>query len=213
MKPPCPILFEKDCPHCKRDSFALKHILWENNFFYIVCDVHPLTKGHILIIPKSHLSCIGAFPQIFFTEFEKQYQKVKNFLIKSYGNYALFEHGVIGQTVFHCHLQCFPFSGRISDIVPEADKYREIKKINDLISEYHVHGCYLFVEVENKLFLVNRGIGKPGFFRDRFATYFGHPERGNWKKAKDNQQLKKLFIKDILSLRSSWLQYNTLGNN
>ncbi|MBU1000029.1 HIT domain-containing protein [Patescibacteria group bacterium] len=59
----------------------------------MVCDANPVVGGHILIIPKSHLSCIGEYSKNLFKEFLNLYKKVSEFLLKAYGSVSTFEHG------------------------------------------------------------------------------------------------------------------------
>ena len=67
-----------DCPHCNKDSPALKNLLKETENFRVVCDIHPLTEGHILIISKKHLSCVGDYPENIYQEFISLYKFFSN---------------------------------------------------------------------------------------------------------------------------------------
>jgi len=203
-------LFSEDkmrtnCPHCDSNSFALKFPLQETDNFWVVCDVHPLTKGHILIIPKEHFSCIGAFSLALFNEFLALYRKCSDFLLKTYGSVSSFEHGKIGQTVFHSHVQMFPYSGSEKDIVQEGDSYlTKISNMNELIDLFKKNDMYLFFSIGKNMWIVDTNIGKPRFFRDRFAQAFHHPERGNWKEMRKNSTLMKEANEDIMDLLSKW---------
>ena len=127
----------KKCPHCDPKSFALKYPLQETVHFWIVCDVHPLVKGHILIIPKKHLSCIGEFPQSIYDEFLGLFKKYSDFLMDTYGSVSTFEHGKIGQTVFHSHVQMFPYSESKEAVIPEGSFYlTKIENIDQLKEIY-----------------------------------------------------------------------------
>ena len=109
-----------DCPHCNTTSFALKHPLVESVHFWVVCDVHPLTEGHLLVIPKQHYASIGGCPNNIFQEFIGMYTQASQFVERQYGYVATFEHGNIGQTIYHSHVHILPFKGSILDIVPEG---------------------------------------------------------------------------------------------
>lgn len=195
----------KNCPHCDPSSFALKFPLQETDNFWIVCDVHPLTKGHILIMPKSHYSCLGEYPQYMIDEFLKLYGKCSDFLRETYGSVSSFEHGRIGQTVFHSHIQMFPFIGSENEIIPEGNSFlTEIQTINELRNIFKNKEMYLFFSIEDKMWIVDTHIGKPRFFRDRFAIALHHPERGNWKEMRINKLIMEETSKDILDLRSNW---------
>ena len=109
-----------NCPHCNLASQAFRYPLEQTDEFYLVVDSHPIVEGHILIIPKSHVSCIGEYPQQLFEDFIKLNSKVSEFLLREYRTVSTFEHGIFGQTVFHSHIHYLPFKGESTDIVPSA---------------------------------------------------------------------------------------------
>lgn len=172
----------KHCPHCDHKSEAYKYLLEETESFYIVCDVHPITKGHILIIPKQHLSCIGEYPDNTYKELENLYQKVSDFLSQEYGSVSSFEHGKLSQTVFHSHVHFIPFKGTSSDIVPEENKLNRIDSLSKIKPIFKKHGGYLFFSIGNDKWMVDTTLAAPRFFRDRYALALKKPYRGNWKK-------------------------------
>lgn len=168
-----------DCPHCDHTSFALEKPLLVTDTFFIVCDVHPLTEGHILIIPKEHIACAGAFSEKLFAQFLALYQQVSSFVKATYGTASSFEHGVLGQTVFHAHVHVLPYKKKAAAIVPEGVDYLQPLGINQLRETYQKEGKYLFFSIENDSWVVDASLGKPRFFRDRFANSLGIPERGD----------------------------------
>lgn len=197
-----------DCPHCDKNHLALSHPLIQDENFWAVCDVHPLTEGHILIIPKAHITCIGALAAEDFERFVKLYEKVKDFLEANYGSYAVFEHGVVGQTVFHAHVHFLPFNGEVRDVVPEKSALRSISDVAELKDIYKNKGKYLFLQLGEAMWSVDSEIGKPRFFRDRFATALGKPQRGDWKKAESDPKLMEEFEKDVERLEMKWRKNN-----
>ena len=193
----------QNCPHCDLQSFAYKYPLEVTENFVVVCDGHPLEEGHILIIPKKHLSCVGEFSDIFYEEFIFLYQKYYQVLIKNYGVVASFEHGKIGQTVFHSHVHLLPFNGNIVDIIPEGESFiHQIEGLKNLKQEFQQKGQYLFFSLSERCFLVDTSLGKPRFFRDRFANALGNSERGNWKNMHNNKELMDIAQREIISLMS-----------
>lgn len=199
--------YAEDCPHCNPQSFALKHLLLDSSHFRVVCDVHPLTEGHILIIPKEHIPCIGACFEATFRELEKLYDKVVDFQKVTYGKHVIFEHGVVGQTVLHAHVHFLPFPGELQDIVPEKDNTRPLSSLGELQNIYRRDGKYLFLSVNDKLFTVDSEIGKPGFFRNRIAEALGVPARGDWKRAREDEKINNDFATDIAKLKEKWAKY------
>lgn len=174
---------KQHCPHCDFNSEAYKYLLERTANFSIVCDAHPITEGHILIIPKQHLSCIGEYPKDIYGEFMVIYQKIADFLSKEYYSFSSFEHGKFGQTVFHSHVHFIPFNDDPTAIVPEGEsKLTKIAYLSELQSMFKKHGGYLFFSIGNNKWAVDIGLTVPRFFRDRFAIALNRPERGNWKK-------------------------------
>jgi diadenosine tetraphosphate (Ap4A) HIT family hydrolase len=196
---------DNNCPHCDPNSFALKHPLETTRNFYAVCDVHPLAEGHVLIIPKNHYSCAGEYPGEILMEFMSLYDKVSNFIKKQYGTLASFEHGIIGQTVFHSHVHILPFKGKVTDIVPEGgNRIKPLPSLFDLRELFEKEKGYLFFSVENKMYTVDTTLGRPRFFRDRFARALGKPELGDWKMMSTNKILMEKAEKDIGDLVIAW---------
>lgn len=197
---------EKGCPHCL-GGLGLKHPLFSDNSdkqFLVLCDVHPLTEGHILIIPKKHIPCMGVLSEDAFERYKKLYEKVLNFLNETYGRTAIFEHGVTGQTVFHAHTHFLPFDGYINEIVPEKSSIRTVSTLEDIRTEFNKNHKYLYLAINNDKFLIDTKIGRPRFFRDRFAKALGAEERGNWKEARNSSELMKAFERDIKKLKGKW---------
>ncbi len=197
-----------NCPLCNQKQLAPSSILRETENFYIVCDANPITEGHILIIPKKHIPCVGEFDDAQFKEFQILDKQVSVFIIETYGNVASFEHGVFGQTVFHSHVHYLPFKGDLNDIVPEKDKISEIKSIEELKKIYGNDGGYLYISIEGKEYVINVSIAEPRFFRNRIANALGKPERGNWKEMINNPQIKTDAENEIKQLKEKWIKLN-----
>ena len=197
---------KEQCAHCK-NGIGLKYVLNSSKNFWIVCDAHPLIEGHILIIPKEHISCMGALNEKDFEKYKELYAKVLLFLQKNYGNVGIFEHGRMGQTVFHAHTHFLPFNKSIEKIVPENNSVKTIFKIDELKTEFRDKGNYLFVALNNQKWLVNIDIGYTEFFRTRFANLLNVSKRGNWKKAEANEKLMNILNCDIHQLKNKWAKY------
>lgn len=158
-----------------------------------------------MIIPKDHFPCVGAYPQKLFEEFLNLYHKASAFLKKEYQVMSSFEHGVIGQTVFHSHVHLLPFQGEPEIIVPEGQtNLIPIIQLASLLKTFKKEGKYLFFSIDRKMWLVQTSLGVPRFFRDRFARALGTPERGDWKQMEQNQEIMKQAQEDIIKLEKKW---------
>ena len=198
-------MMETNCPHCDSESFAYKHILHESEHFHILCDVHPIVEGHLLIIPKEHISCTGELAPQKFQEFVELYEQSRHFIQETYGHVSTFEHGKIGQTVFHAHVHIFPFEGKPEQIVPEGSSYfYPLTGIHELPEIFSRDGQYLFFSIGNRPWAVDTSLGAPRFFRDRFAAALGSPERGNWKTMRKNAMLMAKAEEEISRTKERW---------
>lgn len=197
----------ENCPHCHKDSQAFRHPLEETENFWIVADSHPLVAGHILIIPKEHISCIGEYSEVLLSEFKAVYQKVQHFVKERYGSVSTFEHGKIGQTVFHSHIHVLPFTGTVNDIVPEGQEaLEEVNDISELKNIFQTEQKYLFFSIGERMWVVDTMFGKPRFFRDRFASALQNPERADWKAMHLSSRLMATADAENEELKQRWKQ-------
>ena len=98
------------CTFCEIDSSRITN---QNTLAYVTPDKYPVTRGHILIIPKRHEkgyfgldeSESGAIYKLIILE-EKQ-RLSEDASIKGY-NIGVNCGEVAGQTVFHCHVHLIP---------------------------------------------------------------------------------------------------------
>lgn len=109
---------EKDCPFCLNNLNS--EILLENNFSYAIYDKFPVSKGHILIIPKKHNS------NYFDLSLEEQKEclillnNAKKILDKEFKpdgyNIGININKDAGQTIWHAHIHLIPrYSGDIEE--------------------------------------------------------------------------------------------------
>ena len=199
----------KNCPHCDPSSHAFERRLEEpTGNFHLVCDPNPIVEGHVLIIPKQHLSCVGEFSDELLEEFKSIHKKALAFVKDQYGSAAAFEHGKFGQTVFHSHIHYLPFAGKPEDIVPEGrNKLRPLSTLEELKDIYAQDGGYLFFSIEDDMWTVDPSLAAPRFFRDRFASALGMPERGNWKAMRESETIMKTVAQMCEATQQKWRSY------
>jgi diadenosine tetraphosphate (Ap4A) HIT family hydrolase len=199
----------KNCPYCDTKSRAFLFALEETKNFYIVCDPNPITEGHILIIPKIHISCVGEYSRELFNDFIEADKKVRVFLNCAYGSATSFEHGKFGQTIFHSHIHYLPFSGKPLLIIPEgAPKIKKVASLSNLIKIFKKDGGYLYFSIGEKKWVVDPSLTVPRFFRDRFAEVLGRPERGNWKLIVENAQARERVEIEAAETQRKWKKFH-----
>lgn len=201
---------QDDCKFCNVSLLQSYYPLEETEDFAIACDGYALSEGHIRIMPKTHIPCVGAFDENLFNEFLVLDKKVKNFLKSNYGSIATFEHGVLGQTIFHAHVHYLPFVGTPVDVMPEGQNYyQKLNDLADLNILYKEQGGYLYFGIDNEMWTVDPKLAKPRFFRDRFASIIGRPECANWKETQKNPQIMQKIDKENKNVQKLWQLYNT----
>lgn len=109
---------ENICPFCL-DNLKSEIIL-ENDLAYAIYDVFPVSKGHILIIPKAHKS------NFFELTFEEQSKclllinKAKKIIDKKFKpdgyNIGININKDAGQTIWHSHIHLIPrYNGDVEE--------------------------------------------------------------------------------------------------
>jgi diadenosine tetraphosphate (Ap4A) HIT family hydrolase len=174
----------QDCPDATFESRILK----ETPHFVVVPDISPLTPGHVMILPKSHIVAFGALDQISMTEAVDLIGIVKTTLSRRYEPPIVLEHGTSsisagGGCVSHAHLHFFP---RSIDLAPALSKYNpsKIAQFRDLRRWSDRDVPYVFFETASGELLVAdelRGIPRQ-FIRIEIARQIGLPDPlWNWR--------------------------------
>lgn len=198
-----------NCPFCDPHHQTYDFTLESTNYFNVVADTYPLTGGHLLIIPKDHVSCIGEYSDDQYQEFAGLYKRCSQFLRDSYGKVSSFEHGKLGQSVFHSHVQLFPFVCEPQDIVPEGIEHlTQVTEFGELAAKLRNEGGYMFFSIADDKWCVDTALAAPRFFRDRFARAMGHTERGNWKDMDNNPSEMKWAASAKQTTTAKWQGYN-----
>lgn len=102
----------ENCIFCKiaNDKGQLK--IYENDEFYLVYDINPTIKGHILIISKKHFENVFELSNDLGIPLFDALENAKNILDSKYqptGFTAITNTGTsAGQTVFHFHMHIIP---------------------------------------------------------------------------------------------------------
>lgn len=204
------------CTFCDIKTLKSQNLIYEDDLFYVKCDDFPIAKGHLLIVPKKHLSCIGEYDENHYQRFKLIYAALSEFLATNFESISSFEHGIFGQTIFHSHVHLLPFNGEPQDIVPEPGGYYAIDGMSDLHDKLKDDGGYLYFNVQNTMYLAIPSLRKPRFFRDRYAEVLRNNERKNWREVTNNTRLMQtmdLENQEIVRLWNQSLQKQHLENN
>jgi len=203
---------EGPCVFCDKKNFG-ERLIAETPSLYYVATLGQITGGYTLVIPKQHVSCLGAMTEEEVAEVKRAVETASDAIDMEYGlEPIVFEHGIVGQTIQHAHLHLVPANVHIENKIhadfPEA-------KIDILASLEVLRRCYA-AEGKKYLFWSMPGIPKcffpDGLFQATWdppapkqylrivaAELTGKPERANWQNM-DPELDKKLWSETVARL-------------
>lgn len=171
-----------------------KLIVCESQNFYVIPTVGQISDGgHLLVIPREHYVCLGAMPEQLFDEFDKLTADVKKAVTEAYEKPIIFEHGILGQSISHAHMQVMPCATDLfSRINRDFKVFRQLQSTKELRELHRTKGVYLFYQnTLDEMF---------GFILDSHSQYLrivaaeavGKPKRSNWLEWRSDEDCAKL---------------------
>lgn len=122
------------CIFC--ETIVKKHeILHESELAITIFDSFPVTKGHILVIPKRHVQSFFELTNLELNEIQTLLFQAKVKLVELYSpdsfNVGINDGPAAGQTIPHCHIHLIPrYSGDtpnprggVRSVIPEKKDY------------------------------------------------------------------------------------------
>jgi diadenosine tetraphosphate (Ap4A) HIT family hydrolase len=124
----------QDCPFCNRDIRS--RLVAEHGSVFAVCDLYPVTDGHLLILPKRHVSDWFSLTDEERRDAEKLMFRLREKFLAEDPTITGFNIGVncgasAGQTIFHVHMHLIPRRdgdvddprGGVRGVIPHKQKY------------------------------------------------------------------------------------------
>ncbi len=108
------MVVDKFCIFCKiaRGEIKGQHIVLSNDTFFAIHDIHPMAKGHTLVIPKKHCTTLLDIPANIGKDMLDILKKVSSKLMdEKLGdgfNLVMNNLAVAGQVVMHAHIHVVP---------------------------------------------------------------------------------------------------------
>ncbi|MBI2581536.1 HIT family protein [Candidatus Woesearchaeota archaeon] len=172
----------KPCVFCDKEKYA-KDIFYETGNFFAMPTIGQISDGgHSLLIPKYHAPCLGEMNLALLREFADVKTEVQDAIEQEYGKSIAFEHGIIGQSVPHAHLQILPSN---TDLFPALQDrypfYKKLDSLEELWDIYQRRRVYLYYENQQReMFAFYMG-AVPQYLRLVAAQEMGCTPRGDWK--------------------------------
>ena len=122
-----------DCNDC----FPEKEILWEDKYFIAIYDKYPVSKGHVLLFPREHMSSLFDLPLKTFTSSFLALHSIKTILDELYSpdgyNIGVNLGKAAGQTINHLHIHIIPRykkdiedpTGGVRFVIPHKGNYKK----------------------------------------------------------------------------------------
>jgi len=119
------------CIFCKIVKKEIpSHIVYEDSDFLAFMDIHPLSPGHTLVIPKTHYRWVWDVPNT--EEYFEVTKKIALAQRKAFKTSAI-SIKIVGEEIHHAHIWVFPnpdpdkVSGEIHDF--EGNKMKIIENL------------------------------------------------------------------------------------
>lgn len=133
---------DDNCIFCKLANGDIPtNTIYEDESYRAILDMSPATKGHALIIPKSHYRNLYDLPESkageVFTLAKRLVDKMKERLGADGFNIVQNNEETAGQTVFHFHMHLIPRyknDGQRINWKPSESNAQELKEIVDLMA-------------------------------------------------------------------------------
>lgn len=198
---------DNNCVFCDRAKLE-ERIVAENDDWYLIATLGQIKDGgYVLVIPKWHVSCIGAMKEREIIKIDNILCAASDYVEIEYGvRPIIFEHGVVGQSIQHAHLHLLPaqirLCGRIYRDFPNA-QFCFLDSLKTLRYNYNFTGGkkYLLWSTPEKLIKV--AIDPPAplqYLRTVSAELTGHPERADWRNM-DPELDKQLWRETVSRLK------------
>ena len=124
----------KGCPFCSSEVFEKR--VGSNDTMFAIWDNYPVTKGHMLIIPKRHTPDYFSMTDEERLDVDKLLQQLKRSIELNDETVTGFNIGMncgasAGQTVFHAHIHLIPRRdgdtasprGGVRGVIPDKMSY------------------------------------------------------------------------------------------
>ncbi len=121
------------CPFCKMENLM---VIAENKTIYAIYDTSPVTRYHIILIPKRHCRDYFEMTRQERCDSNELIEKLKNKILKDDDGVEGFNIGIncgesAGQTIFHTHIHLIPRRkndtpnprGGVRGVIPDKMNY------------------------------------------------------------------------------------------
>jgi len=196
------------CAFCNRAIFE-ERIIAEDDLFFVIATLGQITDGgYVLIFPKRHTKCMSTLTTEEMIQFFVLLLNLEEVLGQEYDSPgALFEHGIVGQTIPHAHMHLVPTTvdlvTKVTHDFPDTP-HRSFEIIIESIPTTPSSELSPYLlwrsnpHTETHMWL--NPPAPPQYFRTILAEKLNRPERADWKKM-DPDLDQRLWAKTVTRLK------------
>lgn len=208
----------KTCIFCNY-NLVKEDVLWKSDNFFVKVGFGILAPGHVMIIPKKHISCFGKLPKQLINEFISLKEEVLNKIKSNFSEPIIYEHGVYGQTINHAHLHFLPTKNefyKMGNIKKGLFKDLRSTRINDMfqiIDIFEKEGPYFYLEENDKKWVFHtKGLPEKKYtFRKEFARLTGLHGLKEWQNMdEEEKQRNKGWVKATKEVLNSNIKFQSI---
>jgi len=209
---------EEKCIFCNYDSIKEDILLKSDNFFVKV-GVGILAPGHVMIIPKEHISCLGELPKQLTKEFISLKDDVFSKIKSNFSEPIVYEHGMYSQSINHAHLHFVPSKNKfykLENLIENIFKDLKSVQISDIFEIRDIferEGSYIYLEENNnKCVFHTKGLpDKKYTFRKEFSRLTGLHGLIEWENLPENEkQRNKEWVKTTKEVLNSNIKFQSI---
>lgn len=145
---------EQGCAFCRPG--VEREALWESVHYRILADEYPRCAGHVLLVTRPHMASQMSAPREWMPEFHEAQERIRRFLIETFGAAAFYENGAARQEVPHAHLHGLPFTPEVPEGWVAAGYVERIPDWEAARQEFERAGYYFYLEAGGERYLVRR---------------------------------------------------------
>lgn|SRR3989338_8918195 len=200
-----------NCLFCQTTKIK-EDILWNSKNFYVKVGVGILAPGHVMLIPKVHISCLAELSAPLSKEFLLIKERVINKIKLSFSEPIAYEHGVYGQSVNHAHLHILPQKNQyyrlenLKESLFEGLKSTRIGDFFQLKEIFKEEGSYFYLEAKGQKWIFHTK-GKPEgkyTFRKEFARLTGLHGLAKWQTMPEEEKQRNREWADLTKKKLVW---------
>lgn len=120
------MIIDSDCIFCKIITGEIPaHKIYEDDNFLAFLDIHPISPGHTLIIPKQHYRWVWDVPRV--GEYFAVAKKIALAQKKAFQTDFVLAK-IIGEEIPHAHIWVYPDNRIIGDVMDFEKNAKKIKE-------------------------------------------------------------------------------------